>query len=190
MLLRLARNALLFIVILGASQLLTGCGSTPPAVPVASFTALEASDKSFSAQVPAGWETKSSDAGATVATAQISQGAAIIRIVSDTASSFLGDAARNSPKPPMEVVHELKLKKLEEYFSSPQPGATKEMGSSLGPARYSEFTAANGQIKGWRCTILGPQRAFFITVSCPTTNWDTLQPAFSKVIASLQAGSE
>ncbi len=184
-----------FFALLGAAiiavSISCGCSSSsPPATPVASFVNVQASDKSFSAQLPADWKTKSSDAGATSAIVEADQGDASILIVSDTAASFMGDASRNAVKPPVVTVHEMKLGNLDADYSSPEKGPTLEMTSALGPARYTEFTAGAGQIKGWRCTILGKQRAYFITVSCPSSDWKTLQPAFSKVIESLQAGSE
>ena len=141
-----------FFALLGAAvmtaSVLCGCSSPPPpATPVASFMNVQASDKSFSAQLPAAWETKSHDAGATSATVEASQGDADIFIMSDTAASFMGDASRNAVKPPVVTVHEMKLDNLDADFSSPQKGPTLEMTSALGPARYTEFTAATAKSK-------------------------------------------
>lgn len=185
----LARPTL--VVALSAATIasfLTGCASAP-AEPVASYEPFEASDKSFTGQGPAGWEKEAGDLGGTVGKVTFTKGDATIRIVSDSASSFMGDAAKAGPVPAVEAVHEKRLSKLEELFSNPEPGPMKPMKSAVGDARYCEFTADGGKTHGYRSTALGPQRAIFVTASCPESDWATLKPAFSKVIGSIANGS-
>lgn len=171
------------------APLLSGCASAP-AEPVASYEAFEASDKSFVGQGPAGWEKEAGDFGGTVGKVNFAKGAATIRIVSDSASSFLGDAIKipNGP-PPIVALHERGLGKLEELFSSPELSPAKDMTSAVGPARYSEFTADGGKTHGYRSTAMGPQRVIYVTTSCPESDWEILKPAFSKVIGSIANGT-
>lgn len=177
---------------LGSGLVLAGCGGqSAPAEPVTSFTPFVASDKSFGGEGPTGWETESGDLGATIAKVTFDKDAAHINITSDTASSFLADAMRNSPKPAVEILHERGLKKLEEKYSEIEPGKLVLMNSPLGQARYCEFNAKEGStpVRGYRATIQGPERVLYVTQVCPESDWTTLQPAFSKVMGSLKAGA-
>ena len=186
----LSARPLLFLA-LGAAIVvptLAGCGSAP-AEPVASYEAFEATDKSFTGEGPAGWEKSAGDLGGTVGKVDFAKGGATIRITSDAASSFMGDAAKGGQIAPVEAVHNARISKLEEWFSDPQPDAPKPMPSKVGDARYCEFTADGGKTHGYRCTMLGPQRAIFVTTSCPESDWEVLKPAFSHVIGSIQAGT-
>lgn len=185
----LARPTLLLA--LGAATLaplLGGCGGAP-AEPVASYAPFEATDKSFTGDGPAGWDKDAGDLGGTIGKVTFTQGNATIRLVSDSASSFMGDAMKTSNgPPPIVALHERGLAKLEELYSSPETQPAKDMPSAVGAARYSEFTADGGKTHGYRCTMMGPQRVVYATTSCPESDWATLKPAFSKVIGSLKAG--
>ena len=182
---------LLFLA-LGAATLaplLSGCGSAP-AEPVASYEPFEATDKSFTGDGPAGWEKEAGDLGGTVGKVTFTKGSSTVRIVSDSASSFMGDAIKvpNGP-PPIVAIHEKGLAKLEELFSGPETQPAADMPSAVGPARYSEFTADGGKTHGYRCTMMGPQRVIYVTASCPESDWPVLKPAFGHVIGNVKAGS-
>ena len=185
---KIARWSLVLLLTASIVPILSGCGKAP-AEAVASYEPFEASDKSFSGQGPAGWDKEASDLGGTVGKVTFTKGDAAIRIVSDTASSFLADAIKipNGP-PPVEAIHQKGLAKLEELFSNPEAGASQELTSAVGPARFCEFTADGGKTRGYRSTALG-NRVIYVTASCPESDWETLKPAFSKVIGSIANGS-
>jgi hypothetical protein len=59
----------------------------------------------------------------------------------------------------------------------------------LGEGRRSTFTAEQtlgGKVFGYRATLLGGDRRIEIVTTCSASNWQTLKPAFEKVIASLR----
>ena len=188
---RFLKARLSWILLAGVAvvPMTNGCGSGAPAEPVAAFEAFEASDKSFTGQGPAGWEKGAGDAGGTIGRVVFAKGDAKIRVSSSAASSFMADAMKSGPTPAVEVLHTKGLEKLADYFSNPEPGPMKEMKSAIGDARYCEFTADGGKTRGYRSTAVGPQRVIYVTASCPESDWETLKPAFSKVIDSIQNGS-
>ena len=169
--------------------ILSGCGGGAPAESVTSYEPFEASDKSVTGQAPAGWEKEAGDTGGTLARVNFTQGNAKIRIRADAGASFMADAMKNGPIPVIDAMHEKGIKQLEEFVSSPEPMPAKPMKSSIGEARYSEFTADGGKTHGYRSTAIGPQRVISVTATCPESDWATLKPAFSKVIGSLANGS-
>ena len=177
-------------LLLGATMtpLLHGCGGAP-AEPVTSYEPFEATDKSVTGEAPAGWEKEAGDTGGTLARVNFTKGNAKIRIVASAGSSFMADAAKNGPIPVIQVMHEKGLKEVEEYVSNPETMPMQPMKSPIGEAAYSEFTADGGKTHGYRSTALGPQRVISVTAYCPESDWETLKPAFSKVIGSLANGS-
>ena len=171
--------------------LLSGCSRNPglPAEAVTSFEPFEASDKSVTGQAPVGWEKEMGDTGGTLARINFTKGDAKIRIRADAGASFMADAMKNGPVPVIEAMHEKGIKQLDEFVSNPEVMPAKPMKSPIGEARYSEFTADGGQTHGYRSTAIGMQRVISVTASCPERDWETLKPAFSKVIGSLANGS-
>ncbi len=183
------RNALLLLLSAAfIAPILSGCGSAP-AEPVSSYEPFEATDKSVTGESPAGWEKEAGDTGGTLARLNFTQGDAKIRIRADAGASFMADAMKNGPVPVIDAMHEKGIKQLDEFVSGAEAMPAKPMKSSIGEARYSEFTADGGKTHGYRSTAIGPQRVVSVTATCPESDWETLKPAFDKVIGSLQNGS-
>ena len=186
------RNAL--FLLLGAAitvPLASGCVRTQgaPAEAVTAYEPFEASDKSVTGEAPAGWEKEAGDSGGTLARVNFTKGDAKIRIRADAGASFMADAMKGGPVPVIDAMHEKGIKQLEEFVSNPEAMPAQPMTSPIGEARYSEFTADGGQTHGYRSTAIGPQRVVSVTAYCPERDWETLKPAFSKVIGSVANGS-
>ena len=181
----------LFLGAAVVAPLTSGCVrmASAPAEAVSSYEPFEASDKSVTGEAPAGWEKESGDTGGTLARVNFTKGDAKIRIRADAGASFMADAMKNGPVPVIDAMHEKGIKQLEEFVSDPQAMPAQPMTSPIGEARYSEFTADGGQTHGYRSTAIGPQRVISVTASCPEKDWETLKPAFSKVIGSIANGS-
>jgi hypothetical protein len=95
-------------------------------------------------------------------------------------------------EPPVAHVHETGEAKFAEGFSNYKEQEPRAVQSYLGEGRISEFTAAGSlgrKLHGYRATFLSRDRRITAMCSCPVSEWETLRPAFDKVIASLQPGS-
>lgn len=187
-----SKIGLLLLLSAGIAPVLSsGCSKIagPPAKAVTAYEPFEASDKSVTGEAPAGWEKEAGDTGGTLARINFTQGDAKIRIRADAGASFMADAMKGGPVPVIDLMHEKGIKQLEEFVSNPEAMPAQPMTSPIGEARYSEFTADGGQTHGYRSTAIGPQRVVSVTASCPEKDWETLKPAFSKVIGSVQNGS-
>ena len=196
-----------------AALLLSGCGQEKAAAP-ASYTAYTAPDKAFKCLAPAGWETSSSSSQAVNSGALFRKGSAVIDVTADLQGSLMGDivrgpavplpdlpggappgmasALKEAQKPPVEKLHEMGRKEVAERLSHYEEQPMQTMRTSLGERRYSEFTAGggmfSGKIHGYRVTILGGERRITVLCHCPEQDWNTLQPAFAKVVGSLGSG--
>ena len=174
------------------------------------FAPFVASDKSFACESPVGWKSASAAEHAVTQGVLFKNGSAKIDITADLAGSLMGDiaAAGNNmagmggmvpgmpgappPKPPVETVHEMAQRSMAKNLAEFEPTPMKPLQSSIGEARYSEYTAKGGllegKIRGYHITILGGERRVNVICQCPERDWKTLKPAFSRVVQSLRAG--
>ena len=114
--------------------------------------------------------------------------------------SLLGDIAGGSGMAdegvPEELtaeaeVHSFMLREVEEQFGNYEEKDAEVVKPRLGEGRKSEFTASTtlgGKVRGYRVTILGHDKCITVIAQCPEKHWDTLKPAFNKVIESLERG--
>jgi hypothetical protein len=62
----------------------------------------------------------------------------------------------------------------------------------LGDGRKSEFVARSGfttRLRGYRATTMTTNKGVHILCQCTDGNWKTLQPAFDKILESMNIGS-
>jgi hypothetical protein len=172
-----------------------GCGSV--AAP-SSYTEYNAKDGSFKCQRPADWETKGGGKG--FYKASFKSGPASIEILAKVTGSLLGDIAGGTTSDedvPEELraeaqVHQFYLREAEEKFSNYEEKKPEVINTELGEGRRSEFTASGGmggKIRGFRATVLAHDNCIQVIAQSPEKNWDTLKPAFEKVIDSLGRGT-
>ena len=189
------RLTLLVAVVVCAALLTTaGCGSV--AAPT-SYTEYNAKNGSFKCQRPDDWEAKGGGKGFHKAT--FKSGPASIVILAKVQGSLLGDIAGGrmaGDDVPEELtaeakVHEFYLRQAEEEFGNYEEKDPEVVKTKLGEGRRSEFNASSalgGKVRGFRATILAHDNCITVTAQCPEKHWDTLKPAFEKVIDSLDMG--
>jgi len=181
---------------------LSGCEGTV-AAPTA-FVPYDSADGRFSCDYPKGWEVEKG-AGkqeAMFSYAKFRMGGAEIRVEADFAGSLFGDMAKaggaigGDAEPPAARVHvnPIRMKQMKEEFSNYQEREAKGFQSKgMGEGRRSMFTADQtfgGKIFGYRATMLTGDRRITVVATCPAGNWQTLKPAFEKVISSLRQGGQ
>jgi len=100
-------------------------------------------------------------------------------------------------RPAVERLHESRKKTLEAELKmegreevTEQPA--KAFRSQLGDARWSEFTAKGGfltgDVHGYRATIMGTERAIYVTCQASEKDWKLVDAAFKRVIGSVGPG--
>jgi hypothetical protein len=178
------------------------------------FSTYVAADKAFACQTPDGWRREEAVGGAgTLSRVTVTQGRARIRITSDLEGSLLADMSRSPSgmagmdgalpggmrmsaemrKPPVEKLHDMGKKDMEENWKEYEESKANPFPCPLGEARVSEWTGkggtfGNSKMHGLRATILSGERRTRVTCSCPEEDWNTLRPAFSTVLRSIQRG--
>jgi len=175
-----------------------GCGGAVPA-PKA-YVTYHSTDGRFDCDCPKGWEA--SGAGKPDSPncwAKFTKGSAEIRVDADFAGSLFGDIAKSTgsmfggeAEPPVARVHPMGERHMKEEYSNYQEREPKPFQSKgFGEGRRSVFIADQGfggKVYGYRATLLAGDRRISVICTCPATNWQTLKPAFEKVIASVRQG--
>ena len=152
----------------------------------------------FHVHLPKGWMVK--DGGRKdMYFVSAEKDGATIKVYESLVGSLLGDiagAVQPDPNAPDEAlpvsrVHEFKKKLLAEEYGSykEEPAVTVE--NRFGKCRQSPFTARGdlgGKLRGYRVTALGSMTQITIVCTCSPSDWDALEPAFAKVIASVGPG--
>lgn len=180
---------------------IAGCEGNVPA-PTA-FAAYHSADGRFSCDYPKGWEVEkgAGKPDAPYSYAKFRAGGAEIMVDADFAGSLFGDMAKagagatlTGDLSPAARVHEnpIKVKQMKEQFSNYQEREGKNFQSKgMGEGRRSMFTADQtfgGKIFGYRATLLTGDRRITVLCTCPSSNWNTLKPAFENVVSSLRQG--
>ena len=190
--------------------LIFGLRALKPAMVAApsSYKTYTAIDNTFSCDQPAGWTMH--ETGATngnLSTVTFSQSHVRVRVISDATGSVMGDiaaASNNSssgmetppgmpppppPKPAVEQLHERDKAQLSADLPGYQEGDMQRLDSRVGDSRFSEWTADDGKLHGYRATLLGREREITVICIAPEKNWTVLQPAFQRILASVVAGN-
>jgi len=175
-----------------------GCGGSLEAP--TSFDSYNAKDGSFACQYPAGWEAAGGGKGHQWA--KFTSGSAEIKIETNISGSLIGDIAQSRNQAagiqdahedlaPVAQVHEMEKEGFAEDMSNYEEQAPQTVRTGLGDARKAEFTASGtfgGTIHGYRVTALSRDRRVQVVCQCSESDWETLRPAFDRVIESLAPG--
>jgi hypothetical protein len=165
-----------------------------------SFAGYNAPEGEFACLVPADWKLQEAGIKNT-RSITVKKGSASILVRQSLAGSLLGDIAgaaeRDGNVPderlPVSRVHELKKASVAGEFSNYQEEApTTVVTKGFGKARRSAFTSSGtfGKKRGYRATVLANMISYDVICQCSEADWDVLEPAFAKVIASLGHGVE
>jgi hypothetical protein len=158
-----------------------------PEQPVTAWDRYTTDENEFGLDYPAGWNTRSYGLK-NKREVNITHEGASITIKENLTGSLLGDiaGAANQGRPvdddhiPVAKVHELRRPE----------GAREESAVTVmtkaGKARRSLYT--DGSNRGYRATVLLHQTALDVFCECRESDWETLRPAFDRVIASIGRG--
>jgi|SRR5262245_3971143 len=162
------------------------------------FVVYNASEEVFHVSVPKEWKL---DSGGRKNAYWVSaeRGGAKIKVYESFTGSLLGDiagAGHADPNArdellPVSRVHEMKKRTIADDYSDyrEEPAVTVE--TKFGKVRRSAFTAKAGlseKVRGYRATALGSNTQISVLCTCAPGDWDTLEPAFARVIASIGPG--
>jgi hypothetical protein len=197
---RLNTAALVFACSLG----LAGCGGGGPIPAPTEFKTYQAHDDAFQIDYPADWKAEGGGKQG-MQWAQFTRGAALVKVGIGVTGSILGDIASGgrvgfgdgeelSPeekeaRAPVTHVHQLRKEVMAEEYSEYQESTASNIQVGLGPARKGEFTASAGlgrKIHGYHVTVLSRDYRVTVLCLCPESDWTTLQPAFDRIVASVQ----
>lgn len=182
-----------------------GCGGKIPAPK--SYKRWNAKDGSFSVDYPAEWQA---DGGGKqgIQWAEFTSGNAQIRINLDVSSSLVGDIAGGQAAAaglegadeetklelaPVSAAHRFNMEASTQDMEGYKEEKAAAFNSQLGDGRKSVFKSKGSfgsAMRGYRATALTNNRGLRIICICPAKNWETLQPAFDKILASLGPGEQ
>jgi hypothetical protein len=183
-----------------AVALLTLGGCTGATVMPTTYDTYDAKDGSFLIEYPAGWEV-TSGGSLGYAWAKFTSGSAQVTVDTNLVGSLMADIAKShiaivtmegrQDAPPVEKVHE-----SEKSDFAQESGATEQtpaiVTTRLGESCKSEFTgtgALGDTFHGYRVTALSRDKRIRIICQCSEAQWQSLQPAFDKMIVSVAIGT-
>lgn len=176
-----------------------GCGGAVAAPK--KFKKYTAKDGAFSCLAPSGWEKEEgARADNMYSWVRFTKGSAKIQVRADVGGSLVSDIAKAGQQGDegedraLKAVHddERHKKMVAEDYSDYKEKPSKKIKTAMGEGRQSEFIASGGigsTLRGTRSTVLTNQRRIEIICECAESNYKTLRPAFSKVIASVKYGN-
>lgn len=173
--------------------------ATPKVTAPEQYAVYNSPEEVFHVSLPKGWTLASGGPkGHYRVTAE--KGGATIQVYESLTGSLLGDIAeagnRDMKVPdellPISRVHEVKRQTVAEEYRDyrEEPAVTVE--TQFGKTRRSAFTAKaglGGKVRGYRATALGAMTSIAVVCTCPSEDWDTLEPAFARVIAGIGPGA-
>ena len=157
-------------------------------------------DGNFKISLPAGWQVQSSGKGR-YASARFTSGKALISVKTSLAGSLFGSMAEtgvlkvthpNQPvrRSPVTSVHLMEKESFQENEGVEEEDPMK-IQTGLGEGQKSEFHGSNAfgaETHGYRVTTLSRDYRIRVVCKCPASEWESLQPAFDKVIESVGFG--
>lgn len=194
-----AGAVVLVIVVVVAGLLLRQRFATPKVTAPEQYAVYNSPEGVFHVSLPKGWTLES---GGRKGQYRVSaeKGSATIQVYESLTGSLLGDIAESGNRGmtvpdellPVSRVHEVKRQTIAEEYRDyrEEPAVTVE--TQFGKVRRSAFTAKagmGGKIRGYRATALGAMTSIAVVCTCPAEHWDTLEPAFARVIASIGPGA-
>lgn len=95
-------------------------------------------------------------------------------------------------RPPVERLHEAGKESFAEDKENYEEQGPAPLQSHLGDGRLSTFSYKaggwSGKMKGYRATILASDKLFSVVCECPERDFNTIKPAFDRVLQSLKPG--
>jgi hypothetical protein len=166
-------------------------GGSPPAQPVTAWEKYSTEEKEFGFDYPAGWDAMSYGIRGKRHAEVKGGGGALITVKESMEGSVVGDifkaADRGKPveedRTPVAKWHEMRRPKDSSSYRE-EPAVT--VNTRFGPARRSAYT--EGSKRGYRATVLMSRTALDVFCECRASDWETLRPAFERVIESLGRG--
>jgi hypothetical protein len=175
-----------------------GCdgGLTTPTA----FETWNAKDGTFAIEYPADWKA---DGGGKqgIQWAEFNKGSNVITVDTSMTTSLIGDISGAGRVDTEEIPEELApAAKTHEFmkdmavgdkFSNYKEQDAIKIMPPVGEGRKSVFTASKGlgqKVKGYRATIPQSDKGLIIFCYGPEKNWDKLQPAFDRILDSVQRG--
>jgi hypothetical protein len=191
--------ALLALVIVVAVMLRQRLGPEKMTAPE-QYVVYNSPEDVFHVSMPKGWKLESGGRKSAY-WVFAEKGGATIKVYESLTGSLLGDiAGARQADPnvsdellPVSRVHEIKQKTLADDYSNYREDPAVTVGTQFGKARRSAFTAKavlGGKVRGYRATALGTMTQITIVCTCSPADWDTLEPAFARVIASVGPGTD
>lgn len=186
-----------------------GCGGGPVSAPTG-YAEWNAKDGTFRIDYPDDWKAEGGGRHS-VQWATFTKGSAMIDVKVSFSESVQGDilgggagvgqattimgpegdsSGEDEPPPPVAILHEAKKKNFAKQYSEYKEQAAIKIQPSLGEGRKSEFTAATSfrKIHGYRTSILNSNRGITIICQCAEADWNTLKPAFDKILDGVTLG--
>jgi len=159
-----------------------------PAKAVTAWENISTDEMGFGFDYPAGWGAKSYGKSPNRVIEVKSVSTAKITVNENLSGSLVGDIAGagiagqqvDDSRLPVSRVHE--MRKPKEPASYKEEPAVTVM-TKFGKGRMSAYT--DGSRRGYRATVLLNQTALDIFCDCRVSDWDTLRPAFERVIQSM-----
>jgi hypothetical protein len=189
-----AAFGVLFLGLIVGVVLLVRLGPEKVAAP-AQFSSYSPPEDQFQISLPQGGWKLDSGGKKNIGWVSAAKGSATIKAYESLTGSLLGDIAgaaqggRNVGDDllPVSQVHNFKKLSVAEEYTQYKEEAAVTVDSRFGKARRSVFTARDGlrTVRGYRATALGPFTQITVLCTCAPSDWDTLEPAFAKVIASV-----
>lgn len=183
--------AIILIVVL-VVVLIPKLGPTKATTPTEFFPRDSTADV-FHISTPGGWKTESGGLkNYTWLTSE--KGSASVKVNESLAGSLMGDIAEAGRRDmnggdeflPVSRVHEFKKAAVAEEIPGYQEQPATTVTTGFGKGRRSAF-AARG-VRGYRATVLGTMTQLTVLCTCAPGDWDTLEPAFTRVIESIGPG--
>ncbi len=186
--------------------LISGCSSDPIEAP-ASYEKWNAKDGTFLIEYPQGWEADGGGRSG-IQWARFKYGDADIHVSVKFSDSVIGDiVGGGGPGVPVgdfgdelagadelaavDVVHASKKEEVAEDFSGYEEKEAVKISPPLGDGRKSEFTTSGfTPLHGYRATILNKDRGISVICRCAESDWETLKPAFDRILNSIARGSK
>lgn len=166
--------------------LLAGCVQQTALRAPSRFVPFEAPEKAFKGLRPDGWREVKGVSKGKMSGVSFNQYDAKIGITVSLESTFGGL--------PTEKIHREYQERASQGLTNYQEPSTKAFRNHLGEGYLSEFTGelkapiGSNKVHGYRATILTKTNHSEVTVvaRCWETDWASLEPAFKKVIESLE----
>lgn len=157
----------------------------------ASYTEHATGDGTFKCEAPEGWNIETTPSANGVAGGStFSSGTAKIKLKTDLSGSVMGDLIKDPKKSTLQILHEMGAEKMKGDFGDYEEMPSTMYQGGFGETWFCEFTGTGGfregKIHGYRATMMGGEKRIRIIATCRESDWETLKPAFDRVLNSMK----